>query len=262
MSDQGRQPRTERNEEYDAALKALHGHPAYQEMLAIDEVQRSLHWVFNPNWRELMALLDEAGDNISLAIELVQNVRPSNVQRTFTAEVTRRLHNHFASTASLVDHVRRLLRGRAGRVIDEINSKIRELASRPELKVVDDLRNYTLHRTLPLLGHQLSAVRRGDNGTFALSSKVQMDVQELLAWDRWSPESRRFLEEQGKAVDLRALIQTQGQLVLDLNVWIVDRLTAENEQGLQEADELRVAANAALAGVDIETARKFGDGNP
>jgi hypothetical protein len=37
---------------------------------------------------------------------------------------------------------------------------------------------------------------------------------------------------------------------------------SENEEALLEADESRHAANAALSGIDIETARRMGDRLP
>ncbi|HEY3947357.1 MAG TPA: hypothetical protein VGL78_19180 [Solirubrobacteraceae bacterium] len=78
------------------------------------------------------------------------------------AEVTQRLHNYVAGTMTLVDHSRRLLRGRSGAVVDEFGAKLASVVENPEILFVRDLRNFMLHGSLPLIAHRLRL--RGGEG--------------------------------------------------------------------------------------------------
>jgi hypothetical protein len=65
-------------------------HPGYQEYLLCLAFERSLTAVFIPNWKELLALLDQVATDPSLALEMVQNVRPPDVREKFQSDTTQR----------------------------------------------------------------------------------------------------------------------------------------------------------------------------
>ena len=100
--------------------------------------------VFLPNWREILALLDRAANDGALAMELVQNVRAPTVREQFRAQTIQRLHNYVAGTATLIDHSRRLMKGRSGTIVSEFETMKTSLEQNPEVPFVKDLRNFTL----------------------------------------------------------------------------------------------------------------------
>jgi hypothetical protein len=239
-----------------AAERKIAQHPGYREHLELEALHRSIAAVFVPNRDEVLSLLEAASNDWRLAFELIQNVREPTVRDRFHAQLTQRLHNYLASAASLVDHVRRLMRGRTGPVADKFLHWKEAALQNPEVPFVIDLRNFMLHRTLPLFGHTLSMtnVNKPDQ---RMESEVQLTVPELLEWDRWSRVSRTYLEGSGDAVAIRPVVKKHAELVLDLNEWLLKELSNANASAMDEVNELIVARNAILTGGDLQEARRI-----
>ena len=120
---------------------------------------------------------------------------------------------------SLVEHVRRLMRGRAGPIVDEFEERKADVLSNPEVPFVVNLRNYTLHRMLPFLGHRLS-MTDVNTPEARMESEVQLNVASLLEWDGWPAPVRADLESGTEALPLRPVVKKHGELVLELNSWL------------------------------------------
>jgi hypothetical protein len=201
-------------------------------------------------------LLEQAAVDIDLAIELVQNVREPKKRREFQAAAAQRLHNYLASTMTLVDHSRRLMRYRSGPIADEFNKRKSAVLSNLEVPFLQDLRNYTLHRTLPALSHHLS-MNNVNTAAAEMTSEVELSVDTLQRWDGWTASSRSFLKTSVDAVQLRPVVRRHGELVYELNAWLLNALAEANEPALADANELVVERNAVLSGGDRETAREM-----
>jgi hypothetical protein len=251
----GEEGNDDQSEELRAAKRRIEEHPGYKEYRELEALERSIIGVFVPNLHELVALLDAAATNEELAIELVQNVREPVVRDEFHAQVTQRLHNYLASAQSLVDYVRRLIRGRTGKITEEFERRKAETLRNLEVPFMVDLRNYTLHRTLPFLGHRLSLTQISTPEQ-KMESEVQLSTAQLLAWRGWSSDGRAFLEQSGEAVFLRPVVKRHGQLLLGLNSWLHNELSRANDPAREEANELVVDLNTILTGGDRETAER------
>lgn len=187
----------------------IRSHPGQIEHAELTALGQSLNVVFVPNWLELRQLLDQASTNIGLAMELVQNVHRPDVRERFQALTTQRLHNYGAATMTLVDHARRLMRGRSGLIVEEYQQRKAALLQNPEVPFIQDLRNYMLHRRLPNLLHRVS-MNNVNTADQTMESEVQLSTAQLLAWDDWKPVSRAFLESQGDELSLRPVIFNHG----------------------------------------------------
>lgn len=119
--------------ELKAAERRIFEHPGYKERMELQALELSITAVFVPNLRELRALLEAASTNEELAFELIQNVREPTVREQFHAQTTQRLPNYLASAQSLVDHVRRLMRDRAGPIAKEFERRKAALLQNPEV---------------------------------------------------------------------------------------------------------------------------------
>ena len=242
--------------ELDAAEEQIRNHPGQIEHAEVLALHRSLTDVFIPNWGELRQLLEQASTSVGLAFELIQNVHRPDVRERFQSLTTQRLHNYGAATMTLVDHARRLMRGRTGPVAEEYERRKADLLQHPEVPFIQDLRNYMLHRRLPNLLHQLS-VTGVNTDHQRMESEVQLSTTQLLTWDDWKTPSRGFLEAHGSEIALRPVIASHGQVVATFNRWLVATLATANAPALEEANEPVVARNAILTGSDIGTAREF-----
>jgi hypothetical protein len=66
----------------------------------------------------------------------------------------RALHNSVASAMALVEHTRRIMRGRSGAIADEFERRKSDVTSNPQVPFVHNLRNYVLRHYLPFIGHE------------------------------------------------------------------------------------------------------------
>jgi hypothetical protein len=239
------------------AERQLREHPAYERHSECLALERTISDVFYRNARELLALLNQANTDQNLALELMQNVKPPVVRDEFHAVIIQRLHNYVAGTSTLVDHVRRIRRGRVDSVAEEFNRRLSAFNQHGEAWFVKDLRNYLMHRELPFLGHTVKFP--DEDSDEGLSAEIQLDVGQLLDWENWSAGAKSFLAAQSEVIALRPLIMKHCELLLRLNAWLLEQLQSANQQGLVELNELIVARNAALTGGDIEQARRFTD---
>lgn len=96
---------------------------------------------------ELSQLLTAAAENEKLAVELMQNVHEPTVADAFRGATSRALHSYLASSATVIDHARRLMRGRKGPLAEEYERRRKEAVKNLELLFVQDLRSFALHRS-------------------------------------------------------------------------------------------------------------------
>jgi hypothetical protein len=239
--------------ELDAAQQRIVNHAGYKEKQLCDGLARTVYAVFMPNRNDLLALFDRAASDANLAVELFQNVRRPVVRTRFEGAVMRALHNYVASATALVEHTRRIMRGRSGPIIDELERRKRDVIAHPEVPFVHNLRNYVLHHSLPFIGHE---VRLQPQPGVLATSEIQLRVRQLTAWDGWSAAARRFVESQGEVLMLRPVIAIHAELTVQLNLWLYEQLAAANEPALSEVNRLVVERNAILGGTDLQEARR------
>lgn len=242
------------SEELDDARRRLVQHPGYERHLDLTAFALSLTEVFRANFAELHALLERATTDPMLALELVQNAHDDAVRREFQARTSQRLHNYLASTMSLVDHSRRLLRDVARPLLDEVNERKALLTANLEVPFMMDLRVFTQHRLLPELFHRVQI--SGPNLS-TIDSEVGLGIYALLKWDKWSSASRQLLGKFKDSIPLLPVARRHADLVYDFNCWLHETLADDNAPALAEVNQLVIAANAVLIGGSIEDAEAY-----
>jgi hypothetical protein len=246
-------PEDERSAALRAVEQRLLDHPGRREQDLCDGLARTIYAVLIPNRDDLLSLLDRAANDVNLAVELFQNVRRPVVRRRFEGAVMRGLHNYTASAGTLVDHSRRIMRGREGPIVEEFARRKRQVMDNPEVPFVHMLRNYVLHHSLPFIGHE---VRIQPRPGVVATSEIKLSVRELTEWDGWTAPARRFIDSHDEALPLRPVVEAHAGLVIELNLWLYEQLVAANASALDDANLLVVERNAVLGGTDIEEARR------
>jgi hypothetical protein len=243
------------NSAFDEARSRLTAHPDAIRHAECNGLAESLS-VFDRNARELIGLL-EAATHEELAFELVQNVRPAPVREEFQAQLSQRLHNYLASTESLAGHARRVAEQFAPRDVRRRHrDAIDQLKGTAGAVFIKDLRNYTLHRALPALGHGLR-VQRVDGTLQMTESEVGLPTERLLAWKKWRAPSKALLRDAGERLDLRPIVMDHAQASMSLNAELHDGIMESLD--MDTLDRLVVEVNAALSGLDFETAKRMTD---
>jgi hypothetical protein len=157
----------------------------------------------------------------------------------FLDEVDRLLHNVVAAAMSLREHSYRVrdkwLRQAQQDTRDEYDDRVRQVfAESRTAQLVEGLRIIVQHRKLPrLLGHT-EWVRGG-----ALTSKIHIDRNDLLEWEKWSPEIRAFLEEGEEEVVLDEIVRDYRAAVIAFHTWFGSALQERNAEALEDLERRR-----------------------
>ena len=206
-------------ERLDEIQQRLSASPGAQARSRWDSLGRSVG-VFQRNANDLIQTLAAAEHDERLAMELIQNVRPTEVRRQYFGLLDQRLHNMLASAVSLVDHTRRLCLKYQGTPFrngfTDRNDIVRKAGGSAFLR---DLRNYLLHYGLLAFVHQVSITAR----TSPLVSQVRLNCAELQTWDGWSAPAKAYMAACGDSIHLSATVTTYVGSMNDLYGWVFEQ---------------------------------------
>jgi len=215
-------------------IKATEGHRIQAKIRAL----RSSYYVFESNYRWFVTALDYFGRR-EVFMELWREDNRAKLEG-FLDEVTRLLHNFLAGAQSLVDHTRvfknKMYKGhRLKKVYQE---KVdRDLKHSPIVCFVQDLRNYVLHKQLPIASAQLSL--KGGGGTITeFDSTIKLDVNELREWDKWKPESRIYLDSLDDKVQIREVVEKYEGVIRAFYQWFGEQQTQVHRVEFDELSRL------------------------
>jgi hypothetical protein len=154
---------------------------------------------------------------------------PGTKTKDALRECVRTLHNFLASAKTLVDHSRRhvdqYLTQTSARA--EYDERVSALNFGGLQSFVQDLRNYTLHKTAASVGAQISATPDGARAAAVLKAK---DIRE---WDGWSASARQYIDQAGDDIVVRESIDEYMCRIKSLYDWL------REVESLNHADLLR-----------------------
>lgn len=217
-------------------LDEIEQHPGTQASRAWDSLRR-IHSVLLGNQAELTALLDTLERNEGgLAVEVIQNVRRSQVQEAFGNEMTRRLHNYVASVKTLVDHTRNLMRQYHGTPAGlEYDQRVKDLVDAPIVPLMQKLRDYFLHYKIPPYGVQMSF----DNGTGTETFSCFLNRPKALDFSDWPAAARRYLEEHNDdRISLQAIVLEYADAIESLYRWLYAQFEVLHSDDIDAVNKL------------------------
>ncbi len=193
-------------------------------------------YTFQRNNEEIVKLLDlyETNTDMALHIFKVDNREEFEI---FLREITRLLHNYLAAAKTLIDHTRKLCQDeyKGTEFEAEYNEKINELfVNSPISKFIQDLRNYSLHRNLPITGATLSFNR--DSG---MSHSINLTKKSLMDWDNWTRKSLDYLSKQDDQIGLPQMIKEYTSLVMEFQEWFQEKQYEYHSDSIAELEDLQ-----------------------
>ncbi|PGP20471.1 hypothetical protein CN994_18470 [Bacillus anthracis] len=198
-------------------------------------------YTFQKNNEELVKLLKLYENDFDFAMR-ISSVDKKEEFDAFLTEITRLLHNYLAAAKTLIDHTRKLFQDEYKETDFEIeyNTKIKETFTDSKIsKFIQELRNYCLHRKLPITGASISFSR--DTGT---SQSIHMSTESLIDWNNWSGISKEYLTQQGERVGLLQLINGYTEIVTGFQMWFKKRQYEIHSDSMKELVELQKEYNA------------------
>lgn len=207
---------------------------------------RASHRIFDANSQELgeLLVLNASGE----FAHFLWDVRNRAFLDAFLDEATRRLHNYVASTMSLVEHTRRVIRrtyGEGTNARREYDQRVAtDFVESPEIRFVQDLRDLILHVDAIHVNARFEwSCEHGERRELLLAR------QRLIVWDQWSPPARQFLARETDDIYLDPLIRTYTATVSAFYNWLADWERAQHAEAYSELDRLQREAQAiAISG--------------
>jgi hypothetical protein len=187
------------------------------------------------NFQELEAALRSHASSVTAGSSSFVSTSPESDAQIIN--IMRLFHNYLASSRTLLEHTRRIVTALCPGIdfLREYQSNVNaDFANNPLSRFMQDLRNFTLHRSIPLSG---PSVGSGIDGV--VTGYYKLDREDLLRWGNWHESSRRFMGSfQGHLLVLDITGQYH-QLVSQFQGWLSDALRVRFLVEIQQEEELR-----------------------
>lgn len=219
--------------ERDKAVEKLMSSDGWQIEQKIERLEVSI-FIFSGNFEDLMKTVELYKSPSSFVLHDVRNREELN---QFFKEVTRLLHNYLASAMTLVDHTRILVNelyaeGRFAEFYEEYRSKIKEtFAENPLHQFIQGLRNYIVHKELPMVGSILNLNE--------INANLIVDLAELGKNFDWSKFAKQYLNDKGDDEKLETFVSDYFNLVYEFHKWFYNRQLEVHAEQFAEISELR-----------------------
>ena len=146
----------------------------------------------------------------------------------YILELTRLLHNYLASYSSFVDCMRTSRESFGGPEFEkEFAKQIEEKRIEERTRFIKDLRNFSQHKRLPIVGFRVSIVYlKGNESTKpdqVVKDSPSLRVNDLLEWRGWTSFSKQFLNNQPKELPIMPLIVECQNAEDELYTWLLQK---------------------------------------
>jgi hypothetical protein len=103
-----------------------------------------------------------------------------------------------------------------------------EFDASPLHNFVTDLRNLILQKRLPV-STTAESWEQGNGWRF----QVMLDATDLLGWDGWSAQARKYIEASGDSVDLSRTVSAYTSAVITFDRWVAERFVEEHVEEIE-----------------------------
>lgn len=224
----------------------LRASDSYARLLRLKRLGYSIN-VFNGNAEELFELLSHNNGNEMLSQLLPREARVERMG--FMLIVARKLHNFVAAAGTLIDHTRRFVTA-VGKNTDfetEHAAAIRaSFGDHGVSQFIRKLRNYVVHRDLPLITQQF----HWTNASKKIRMATALSRDSLLEWKDWGSVANAWLQAQPTHIDLDRVAREYTTNVRSFHETFAKRATAflaTDLEFLKRGDE----AIALARGTDV-----------
>lgn len=177
-------------------------------------------YAVNRNYQELSKAISWYEGDFS-----IWDVRDSGKLEAFRREFLRLTQNYLASTYSLIKHTE-IFRDKLDnlKLTEEYSLRLAELRNNICIKFVRELRNYSQHLRLPMTSAKLSITKNGQqNSNVKVERRMVLIREELMKWDGWCKDSRKYIESQ-KEIDLKPVFAEYQALIKGFYDWLYRRV--------------------------------------
>jgi hypothetical protein len=150
----------------------------------------------------------------------------------FLDETERHLHNYTAAAYTRMDYLQRFTGAewpQSSTFREEYQRRVaEEFDASPLHNFVTDLRNLILQKRLPV-STTAESWEQGNGWRF----QVMLDATDLLGWDGWSAQARKYIEASGDSVDLSRTVSAYTSAVITFDRWVAERFVEEHVEEIE-----------------------------
>lgn len=222
----------------------------------LDGIHRT--WkVLSANWQLVGKTLGRFKQDSEYALKVWGGARANPEWDTFLDLVDLALHNYIASVIALADHTSkvadRVLQGEdLSRYRREYNTRFRK---DPRSSFVRGLRNYLLHRALPVTSGSFHFEKDGP-----FTHSIMLSVEALAEDDGWNPEALKFMDQAGEGLDIYEVLAAHYNDTRTFQKWFETLVFEANRDAIDEANEIADRRNALIPPVKKELEATTHDG--
>ncbi|WP_280416479.1 hypothetical protein [Nocardia carnea] len=173
----------------------------------------------------------------------------------YDVEIMRRFHNYVASVATLRDVQRtahrklwpeRISPGdpqnqKTVWEVETYSPKVEELFGSDSIKFLFDLRNFTVHYSIPPLTMG-TTIRWDGSGPVVQENKVELNRAELLKYRKWGSAAKRYLQSHTGDIDFLSILEEYSTAARIFYEWfwqqIEEEVRVDVEVFLRKSNEL------------------------
>ena len=114
----------------------------------------------------------------------------------------------------------------------------RDLSDAPIVSFVQDLRNYVLHKQLPITSAEFS-FKGGEGNTIKdYDSTIKLNVDRLRKWDGWGRKSRVYLDALDDKVKIKEVSEQYEAAIRSFYQWFGEQQEALHRAEFEELSRL------------------------
>ncbi|MEC2307650.1 hypothetical protein [Bacillus atrophaeus] len=209
-------------------IKDTEGLRVYKKIQAL----HSSKYVFEKNHEDLFQTINLAMVDYEMVKKSLKIRNGEKGFNSFLYEIGRLLHNYLSSAKTLIDHTRKLFQDeyKKSTFAEEYEKKIKEaFTESPLARFIQDLRNYSLHREIPISGVSYD-IASDDKGL----KEIYLVKKSLLEWDGWTKKSKEYLKKCKKNIDLNQLIIEYTKQIKEFQEWFQKKQKDIHREDLDE----------------------------
>jgi len=232
--------------EKEVLIRFFNANPHIKEIWFIVDMMQRNYIVFHQNYLELERLGREFNNPMTFQEIALQTDKGFTIAQDATVQFTRLLHNFLASSKMLVDVTRRWINKifEDNEFLEIYRNKVQEMfISNVQVQFIEDLRNFTLHRALPLSIPELRMKQESET-TMRSSLAIVLLKDYLLDWDNWSDLGRMQIDMAFDGnIDILSICRQYYEIVKKFTNWLFwqvrDLFNEEIEQANSIIEQLR-----------------------
>lgn len=175
--------------------------------------------------------LKAAIDDLRVSVSDITRIRPSEARLDTMLVISKHVSNFLASSHAFLDQTAYHLRKTYGAQSQELRAFVcmtnQLYDARFSYRFIYQLRHYTQHTNIPILGIDIDASRRSPEDAFDSNISVLIGRDELLnASFNWKPHVRSYLENQKERFCILPLIDEQMDSISRLCFKAIDQQRA------------------------------------